>query len=105
MSNSIRADRSTTTGSCSRNDETAGAARHTASSSFPSITGACSARVATAVLLLLLLLSLTIGGADCCARIAAGRAVAKLVTSHAHIAESGPRLLDGADSTDCTNLC
>src|SRR6185312_8554200 len=97
--NSVRKRGSaSSTGSCSRNDDTAGATRHTASSSLPSITGACSARVATAVLLLLL--SVVVAGADCCAWSAAGAAAAMQMTSHAETADSGRQPRDGTDSNN-----
>src|SRR6185312_15649251 len=100
--NSVRKRGSaSSTGSCSRNDDTAGAMCHTASSSLPSMTGGCAARVATAVLLLLL--SLVVGGADCCAWIAASGAAAIQMTSHAQMADSGPKLPAGADSNTRTN--
>src|SRR6185437_3022720 len=92
--NSVRKRGSeSSTGSCSRNDDTAGAIRHTASSSLPSMTGACAARVANAVLLL----SIVVGGADCCAWIAAGGAAAIQMTSHAQMADSGWQSIDGTD--------
>src|SRR6185437_8503318 len=103
--NSVRKRGSaSSTGSCSRNDDTAGAVRHTSSSSLPSMTGACAARVATTVLVLSALALSAAGGADRCAWTGSIPATAELMTSHAHVTAKGPSLATVRSSNDRTSL-